>query len=293
MEDIWLGSVVYRQPLRQPISYVALSEKDDHTLVSDGWGLKVTRSALVVHMKYHRPGKQVGRPRLGPAHWSIGPSCYLLHAIAERSRALLHAIAPCMAQRACLLALVLCLGRSPRARATAGGTRRPAAHAPSPSLACGSHPPIPQCLRDPRQFLTPTAIRIAAIDTHALVQIERFLVADAFLRRNFCRERLAVTCRSGCVGFLNRQENQTLQSDPRFAQAWATRIQGAAFCTGGQSSAAYCRVGATPPRKCPARPKDLLSPRGSSLNGDLAQQATRALNDTTRLVQAANEGKRP
>ena len=40
---------------------MALSEKDDKTLVSDGWGLKVTRSAVIVHVKNHQTGKQLER----------------------------------------------------------------------------------------------------------------------------------------------------------------------------------------------------------------------------------------
>ena len=38
MEDIWLGSLLYRRPASRPVSYIALSEKDDKTLVADGWG---------------------------------------------------------------------------------------------------------------------------------------------------------------------------------------------------------------------------------------------------------------
>ena len=61
MEDIWIGSLLYRQPPSRPVSYVALSEKDDHTLVSDGWGLKVAESALLVHSKNHQRGVQTER----------------------------------------------------------------------------------------------------------------------------------------------------------------------------------------------------------------------------------------
>ena len=61
MEDIWLGSLLFRRPVGLPISYVALSEKDDKTLVADGWGLRVTRTALIVHLKNHQTGKQLER----------------------------------------------------------------------------------------------------------------------------------------------------------------------------------------------------------------------------------------
>lgn len=61
MEDIWLGSLLFRQPPSQPVTYVALSEKDDKTLVSDGWGLRVAKSSLLVHSKNHQAGKQLER----------------------------------------------------------------------------------------------------------------------------------------------------------------------------------------------------------------------------------------
>ena len=63
MEDIWLGSLLYRRhpPLSKPVTYIALSEKDDKTLVADGWGLRATRSALLVHVKNHQAGKQLER----------------------------------------------------------------------------------------------------------------------------------------------------------------------------------------------------------------------------------------
>ena len=61
MEDIWIGSLLFRQPPTQPLTYVALSEKDDKTLVSDGWGLRVARSSILVHSKNHQRGKQLER----------------------------------------------------------------------------------------------------------------------------------------------------------------------------------------------------------------------------------------
>ena len=56
MEDVWLGSLLHRQQLARgrlaaPISYVALSESNDGFLVSDEWGLRTTRSAIVVHIR--------------------------------------------------------------------------------------------------------------------------------------------------------------------------------------------------------------------------------------------------
>ena len=61
MEDIWLGSLLFRQPPARALSYVALSERDDATLVSDGWGLKISTPAVVVHVKNHLAGKQLER----------------------------------------------------------------------------------------------------------------------------------------------------------------------------------------------------------------------------------------
>ena len=62
MEDIWLGSVLERHQLARgrtaaPVTYVSLSEGDDRSFVSDEWGLRVTRSAIIVHIK----GKQLER----------------------------------------------------------------------------------------------------------------------------------------------------------------------------------------------------------------------------------------
>lgn len=57
MEDIWLGSLLYRAPPAGPISYVAVTEGNSEALISDKWGLKATRMALIVHIK----GKQLVR----------------------------------------------------------------------------------------------------------------------------------------------------------------------------------------------------------------------------------------
>ena len=52
MEDVWLGSIAYRYPLG-PITYVTLGEgaMDDLPLISDSWGLRTTRTALLVHVR--------------------------------------------------------------------------------------------------------------------------------------------------------------------------------------------------------------------------------------------------
>ena len=146
MEDIWIGSLLHRRPPSRPVSYVALSEKDDNTLVSDGWGLRVSRSSVVVHVKNHLTGKQ----------------------------------------------------------------------------------------------------------------LERFLATHAFKQASFCAEDYAVRCSDGCRAFLSRGENESSYRDPRFADKWLGRVRNETFCTGSQQGAAFCRIGAVRPRKCPPKPKDLL-----------------------------------
>lgn len=146
MEDIWIGSLLFRQPPARPVTYVALSEKDDKTLVSDGWGLRVTRSSVLVHSKNHQRGKQ----------------------------------------------------------------------------------------------------------------LERFLRIHEFLSQVRCREALEVTCSSGCRAFLTSGERQNTETSETFAEVWGGRIDRASFCTGAQAKSAYCRVGATKPRRCRPKPEDLL-----------------------------------
>ncbi len=59
MEDVWLGSIAYRYPLELgplelgPVTYVTLGEggSDDLTLISDTWGLRTTRTAMLVHVR--------------------------------------------------------------------------------------------------------------------------------------------------------------------------------------------------------------------------------------------------
>ena len=49
MEDVWLGSVLFRDPPPQPLSFVTLI--GELGLISDGWGLLTTRQALLSHVK--------------------------------------------------------------------------------------------------------------------------------------------------------------------------------------------------------------------------------------------------
>lgn len=57
MEDVWLGSLWYRSPPKQPIAYVGLADTGNPTLSSDFYGLRSTRGSLIVHIK----GKQLER----------------------------------------------------------------------------------------------------------------------------------------------------------------------------------------------------------------------------------------
>ena len=49
MEDVWLGSVLFRDPPPQPLSFVTLF--GGLGLISDEWGLRTTRQALLTHVK--------------------------------------------------------------------------------------------------------------------------------------------------------------------------------------------------------------------------------------------------
>jgi hypothetical protein len=49
MEDVWLGSLLFRDPPPQPLSFVTLI--GGLGLISDGWGLLTTRQALLTHVK--------------------------------------------------------------------------------------------------------------------------------------------------------------------------------------------------------------------------------------------------
>ena len=69
MEDVWLGSVLYRYPPRQPITYVTLLGGRGGLHV-DTWDLRLTRSALLVHNfnkvggGHHRALARRASPRL-------------------------------------------------------------------------------------------------------------------------------------------------------------------------------------------------------------------------------------
>ena len=54
MEDIWLGSVLYRDPPPEPVMYVDLSSAEGVGLSVDRWGASSTRTAVVVHVKQKR-----------------------------------------------------------------------------------------------------------------------------------------------------------------------------------------------------------------------------------------------
>ena len=58
MEDVWLGSVLYRFPLSTPLTYVSL-----HGLHVDAWDLRLTRTALLIHNPNKRPGDSLARQR--------------------------------------------------------------------------------------------------------------------------------------------------------------------------------------------------------------------------------------
>ena len=49
MEDVWLGSLLFRDPPPQPLSFVTLF--GGLGLISDDWGLRTTRQALLTHLK--------------------------------------------------------------------------------------------------------------------------------------------------------------------------------------------------------------------------------------------------
>ena len=57
MEDIWLGSLLYRYPPAQAVRDVAVSEVYDPGLISDNWGLRARQTALLAHIR----GKQLER----------------------------------------------------------------------------------------------------------------------------------------------------------------------------------------------------------------------------------------
>ena len=54
MEDVWLGSLIFRSLIRRDVVYVTLGEMKDKSLVSDEWGLQPSHSALLVHIRSKR-----------------------------------------------------------------------------------------------------------------------------------------------------------------------------------------------------------------------------------------------
>ena len=51
MEDVWLGSVIHRYPLPQPVRYISLiGGRGGNSLYVDQWDFRLTRTALVVHV---------------------------------------------------------------------------------------------------------------------------------------------------------------------------------------------------------------------------------------------------
>ena len=49
MEDVWLGSLLFRDPPPQPLSFATLL--GGRGLISDEWGLRTTRQAVLTHLK--------------------------------------------------------------------------------------------------------------------------------------------------------------------------------------------------------------------------------------------------
>ena len=66
------------------------------------------------------------------------------------------------------------------------------------------------------------------------------------------------SCEAGCRAFLNPSEKNNVAKVSTFGAVWGPRVDNASFCNEGQSGAAYCRVGAPPPRKCRGTAVDLL-----------------------------------
>ena len=56
MEDVWLGSILYRFPPPQPVTYVSLLGGRTGLYV-DTWDLRLTRSALLVHVITKQPAR--------------------------------------------------------------------------------------------------------------------------------------------------------------------------------------------------------------------------------------------
>lgn len=218
MEDIWVGSLLHRKPPARPISYVALSEKDDKTLVADG----CTRCAT------------------------------------ERSRMKLRGRNEGLTSPDCMRSMM--------------------AHPRSISR-------LPGGLR-----VAKSALVVHLKNHQSGKQLERFLAVDDFMRREACGETLVVSCTSGCKGFLTEGERWSLERNARFGSEWGARLESEAFCSGTQRGAAYCRVGAKPPRNCPKKPIDLL--QDQPLWATVAPRAAELLRKTREMAAEAQlQGK--
>ena len=57
MEDVWLGSLIYRFPPAEPVRFITLSELNSEALVSDDWGFRAARTALLVHLRGKQPAR--------------------------------------------------------------------------------------------------------------------------------------------------------------------------------------------------------------------------------------------
>ena len=96
---------------------------------------------------------------------------------------------------------------------------------------------------------------------------------------------LVVSCTSGCKGFLNHGERSSLERNAKFGSEWGERLESEAFCSGSQRGAAYCRVGAKPPRSCPRKPVDLL--QDQPLWATVAPRAAELLRATRQMAAEA------
>ena len=81
-----------------------------------------------------------------------------------------------------------------------------------------------------------------------------------------------------------------LRPHARFGSEWGARLESEAFCSGTQRGAAYCRVGAKPPRNCPKKPIDLL--QDQPLWATVAPRAAELLRKTREMAAEAQlQGK--
>ena len=50
MEDIWLGSILYRYPLPTPVHYISLLGDRGSALYVDAWDFRMARTAVLIHI---------------------------------------------------------------------------------------------------------------------------------------------------------------------------------------------------------------------------------------------------